>query len=89
MFDEVLDERVEVIAEFKKGFNPCVPVSFRRKNGVEVVVTELGLRHPKYDGVKTRHAFDVTDGGSDYRLEFDTVSLVWKLTWMGDRYDGV
>ncbi len=81
MNDELfLDERVDVVATFGTGLNPCVPRRFRRANGREVEVTEIGLRHPTTAGRRTVHIFDVTDGGADYRLEFDTIQLTWRLT---------
>lgn len=86
MNDEIpLDERVDVVATFGTGLNPCVPVKFRRKNGREIVVTEIGLRTPVAAGRKTVHMFDVTDGEADYRLEFDSERLTWRLTREGDR----
>ncbi len=86
MNDEVfLNERVDVVARFGTGVNPCVPVKFRRANGREVVVTEIGLRTPLAQGRKTVHLFDVTDGEADYRLEFDSERLTWRLTMEGDR----
>jgi hypothetical protein len=85
-YDE-LNERVAMVAVFESGLNPCRPVKFRRKSGREVVIAEIGLVHPKHDGVKTRHVFDVTDGAADYRLELDSETLVWRLTAEGDRYD--
>ncbi len=85
MNDELfLDERIDVVATFGTGLNPCVPVKFRRANGREVVVTEIGLRHPTTQGKRTVHMFDVTDGGADYRLEFDSERLTWRLTMEGD-----
>jgi hypothetical protein len=86
MNDELfLNERVDVVATFSVGLNPCVPVKFRRKNGREVAVTEVGLRTPMQAGRKTIHLFDVTDGEADYRLEFDSVRLTWMITREGDR----
>ena len=86
MNDElILDERVQVVCTFGTGLNPCAPVRFRRKNGREVVVTEIGLRTPLAAGRKTIHLFDVTDGEADYRLEFDSQRLTWRLTMEGDR----
>lgn len=86
MNDEIfLHERVDVVATFGTGLNPCVPVRFRRANGREVAVTEIGLRHPTTRGLRTVHVFDVTDGGADYRLEFDSERLTWHLTMEGDR----
>lgn len=86
MFDETtLNERIDVIARFGVGLNPCAPVKFRRPNGREVVVSEIGLRHPTVQGKRAVHVFDVTDGAADYRIEFDSERLTWQLTRMGDR----
>jgi len=80
-----LNERIDVLAKFGTGLNPCVPIKFRRKTGREVVITEIGLRHPTNDGRKTMHIFDVTDGQADYRIELDSERLTWRLTREGDR----
>lgn len=86
MNDELfLDERIEVIATFGSGLNPCNPVKFRRPNGREVVIREIGLRHPSMKGTRTVHVFDVTDGEADYRIELDSERLTWHLTREGDR----
>ena len=86
MNDEItLDERVEVVAVFGEGLNPCRPVKFKRANGREIIITEIGMRHPTMAGRRTMHMFDVTDGGADYRLEFDSERLTWRLTMEGDR----
>jgi hypothetical protein len=88
MNDETfLNERIEVAAAFGEGLNLCRPIKFRRLNGREVVVTEIGLRHPSSQGHRTLHIFDVTDGGADYRLEFDTERLTWHLTREADHYE--
>lgn len=85
MDDEyILNERVDVVATFGVGLNPCVPRKFKRAKGREVVITEIGLRHPTVQGRRTIHVFDVTDGGADYRLEFDSERLTWRLTREGD-----
>jgi hypothetical protein len=88
MNDETfLNERVEVLASFGEGLNPCRPLRFRRASGREVEVSEIGLRHPNTRGVRTIHVFDVTDGGADYRLELDTERLTWHLTREADHYE--
>lgn len=88
MNDETfLNERIVVVAAFGEGLNPCQPIKFRRPNGREVTVTEIGLRHPSSKGTRTLHIFDVTDGGADYRLEFDTERLTWHLTREADHYE--
>ncbi len=88
MNDEIfLNERIEVLASFGDGLNPCKPLRFRRPNGREIDITEIGLRHPAAQGTRTMHIFDVTDGGADYRLEFDTERLTWHLTREADHYE--
>lgn len=76
-----LDEHVQVVATFGEGLSVCFPRLFRRANGREVRITELGLRHPTTQGRRTMHVFEVTDGGTDYRLEFDSERLKWRLIW--------
>ncbi|PID31530.1 hypothetical protein CR983_00725 [Candidatus Saccharibacteria bacterium] len=86
MDDELfLNERVDVLAIFRPGRVMCEPVRFRRKNGREIEISEIGLRHPTMCGRRTVHVFDVSDGEADYRLEFDSERLVWRLTREGDR----
>lgn len=82
--EQFLREPVEVVAMFRPGRTMCEPVRFRRASGREVTVTEIGLRHPTHKGNRTVHVFDVTDGGADYRLEFDSERLTWQLTMEGD-----
>jgi hypothetical protein len=87
MDDETfLNERVEVIAAYGDGLNPCRPIKFRRRNGREIIVSEIGLRYPSNKGKRMVHIFDVTDQAADYRLEFDSERLTWHLTREGDHY---
>ena len=86
MNDELfLNEQIEVVALFRPGRTMCEPVKFRRQSGREVTITEIGLRHPTKAGLRTIHIFDVTDGQADYRLEFDSERLSWRLTLEADR----
>jgi hypothetical protein len=88
MNDEILlNERIEVITVFGEGLNPCRPIRFRRPSGREVEIKEIGLRHPSVQGKRMIHVFDVTDGGADYRLEFDSERLTWHLTREADHYE--
>lgn len=75
----LLNERVEVIARFSSAYKPCVPVKFRRPNGREVTVAELGLAYHQNRGASLIHIFDITDGSADYRLELNATTLVWRL----------
>ena len=81
----LLNERVDVAAAFGSGLYLCEPRRFRRPNGREVAVTEVGLRHIVRRGRRLVHVLDVTDGQADYRLELDSERLVWTLVREADR----
>jgi hypothetical protein len=81
MNDEILlNEKIKVVTVFGDGLNPCRPIKFKRPNGQEINITEIGLVHPSQKGKRTIHIFDVTDNQADYRLEFDSQCLTWHLT---------
>lgn len=83
--EEMLHEPISVDAVFDVNLSHrCIPKTFKTKTGREVTVTEVGLIHPKFDGVKTHFLFDITDGNSDFRLSLDTERLEWFLEWEGD-----
>lgn len=85
---ENLHQPIDVDATFSRQFlGHCRPLAFRTEFGKEVQITQIGLVHPKYDGLKTTFAFDVTDGATDYRLVLDTESLNWYLEFEGDHYE--
>lgn len=85
MNDELfLNERVTVLVAFGEGHHPCRPLRFRRANGREIEITEVGLGYPVPRGARAVHVFDVTDGQADYRLEFDGQTLVWRLVREAD-----
>ena len=85
MNDELfLNEYIKVVATFGDGLNPCQPLKFKRKNGREVIINEIGLRFPNAKGSRMMHVIDVTDGSADYRLEFDAERLTWRLTREAD-----
>lgn len=88
MDDETfLHERVKAVAVFGDGREACRPLRFKRGNGREIEVREIGLHFPASSGRKAVHIFDVTDGEADYRLEFDSERLTWHLTREADHYE--
>ena len=86
--EQSLHEPIEVDATFSRhALGHAIPRAFRRESGREIQISEVGLIHPRYDGLRTTFAFDVTDGACDYRLIFDSESLNWFLDFEGDRFD--
>jgi hypothetical protein len=73
-------ERVEVMALFGYEMTPCQPLTFKRKQGREVEVTDLLRTRIEFAGSFARHIFDVLAGQVRYRLEFDSHDLSWHLT---------
>lgn len=88
MIDETeLNEKANVISVFRRGqLHPCQPVKFEFKRR-EITVKEIGLVYPIYKKGVLTHIFDVTDGSADYRLEFNTRQLSWRVTREADHYD--
>ncbi len=83
-----LHQPIEVDATFSRQLlGHCRPLAFRTASGREVQISQIGLIHPKYDGLKTTFAFDVSDGATDYRLCLDSESLNWFLEFEGDHYE--
>lgn len=80
-----LNEDVTIVAYyFKDKDQPkCFPKRMEYR-GKQVIFTETGLRHPTHKGQRMVHVFDMTDGSADYRLEFDAMSLAWKLVYIAD-----
>ncbi len=77
---ELINERVAVACTFRLS-DPrslCYPAKMRWR-GRDISFTKLGLRHPTTKGSRMLHVFDMSDGDTDYRLEFDAESLTWTL----------
>lgn len=88
MDDEImLNEKADVITVFqRKGLHTCRPARFSFKNR-EITVSKVGLVFPvRKDGVLV-HIFDVSDGAADFRLEFNTARLTWRVTKEADHYE--
>jgi hypothetical protein len=47
--------------------------------GRRIAFAENGHRHPTRKGMRSLHVFDMTDGNSEYKLEFDAHQLSWTL----------
>jgi hypothetical protein len=79
-FTEV-NTRIKVVATFRSDVDigHAVWPAKMLYGGREIVFTKLGLYHPTTKGRRMVHIFDMSDGQSDYRLEFDAERLSWTL----------
>ena len=86
---EEINERVDVVTIYHAHGNEqriCEPWKMRYR-GQEIVFTTLGMRHPTEKGKRMIHAFNMSDGVNDYRIEFDAERLTWTLIYiMGGGY---
>ena len=76
-----INQQVEVIALFRIGADPsknCRPYKMRYNNR-DITFNKLAYYHPTSQGKRMIHIFDMSDGSSDYRLEFDAESFTWTL----------
>ena len=81
---EEINERVDLVPIFYADSGEqtiCVPWKMRYK-GQEIVFTKLAMRHPTEKGKRMIHAFNMSDGVNDYRVEFDAERLTWTLVHM-------
>lgn len=80
---EEINEVVDVVPIFKAHATEqmlCVPWKMRYRNE-DIEFTKLGMRHPTEKGKRMIHAFNVSDGINDYRIEFDAERLTWTLVY--------
>jgi hypothetical protein len=76
-----INERVDVFTIFKKGKQPgknSFPWRMRYQSR-DIEFTKLAFYHPTSVGKRMVHVFDMSDGSTDYRLEFDAENLTWTL----------
>jgi hypothetical protein len=77
----LINERVDILTLYKKAGGPaknCLPCKMRYQ-GRDITFTKMCFYHPTAKGKRMIHVFDVSDGITDYRLEFDAESLSWTL----------
>lgn len=82
---ETINEKVDVIAVFKKGYEDVRP--FRIRWGTkDFEITKIGYHHKYKQGRNTIHVFSCTDGSNFFQLGFDAAQLSWVLerVWDGE-----
>ena len=72
-----------LFGEPSKGYGSARPLEIIWHNR-EILITALGLHHIARHNGHLIHVFDVSDGQNNYRLEFDSNQLTWKLESMID-----
>ena len=81
---EEINEVVDVVPIFRGHAGDqfkCVPWKMVYR-GREIIFTQLGMRHPTEKGRRMIHAFNMSDGTNDYRIELDAERLTWTLVYM-------
>lgn len=80
---EVVNEPVSVLALFGNTQAKRRPMAFEWR-GRRYKILEVGLHHTVRQGRVLHHIYTVSDGTSDFRLDFDTDSQEWMLAEVSD-----
>lgn len=76
-----INERIDMVTVFRRAGDQmalCMPYKMRWR-GQEIILIEMGLRHPTVAGKRMIHVFHMSDGVNGYRIEFDAEALTWTL----------
>jgi hypothetical protein len=80
---ERVNEKVAMISSYNPANGQVMPRRMHWRDQ-EYTITKLGYHHVTRDGRHIYHIFSVTDGTTDFRLKFDTVTLHWTLEEISD-----
>jgi len=73
------NEKIEVMALFTYGFNPCEPLRFKRADGREVKIHSVESTQIKFASDATIHKFVVNSVKGRHTLLFNSADLHWSL----------
>ena len=76
--NEVINEKISVITIFYRQKGLTIPKKIRWQ-GRNYDIVKLTYHHKINEGRTIFHIFHVTDGNVDFRLKFDSNSLIWVL----------
>jgi hypothetical protein len=80
---EKINERVSVVTVYNRDKGITMPRKMRWQ-GRDYLMVKLANHHKIRLGRTIIHIFHVTDGHIDFRLSFDTDSLIWTLDELYD-----
>ena len=82
---ELINEPIDVIAVFGKGYQDIKPYKFRWADK-DYLISKIGYKHKVKEGNKIIHVFSLTDGMNFFELRFDANEVAWMLgrTWDGE-----
>ena len=80
---ENINEKVDVIAIFGKGFQDVKPFKLTW-HGRQHIISEIGYKHKTREGNKVIHVFSCTDGHNFFELRFNAEDLKWILSRVWD-----
>ena len=80
---EAINEKVSVITVHNQQTHSVMPYKMRWQ-GRDYVIKKLGFHHTVRNGRTLLHKFSVSTGAMDFRLSYDTESLIWTLEEVSD-----
>jgi hypothetical protein len=83
---ETIHEKVEVIVRFRLRPTPETDIYKIRWRGRDYPIMKLAYHHKVWEGRTRVHKFAVSTGSLDFRLTYDTESLLWILEEVSDGF---
>lgn len=80
---EAINEKISVITVHNQQTHVIMPYKIRWQ-GKDYLIKKLGFHHTVRDGRKLLHKFAVSTGAMDFKLSYDTESLIWTLEEVSD-----
>ena len=83
---ETVDESVDVLAAFGRGFRDAKPLRVEWNNRTHII-DKIGYQHKVREGRKVHHIYSCsTEDGMFFELRFDADDINWTLkrTWDGE-----
>ncbi len=75
---EKINEKISVVSVYSRVKGVFIPVKLRWM-GKDISIIKLGYHHKVKVGVRLLHYFSVSSTDLDFKLRFDTDSLIWTL----------
>jgi hypothetical protein len=80
---EDINEKIDVVAIFGKGFHDVVPYKIKWR-GQDYLIKKVGYRHKVRDGRKIYFVFSMTDGATFFEAKCDAQDVSWMLGRVAD-----
>ena len=83
LMEQLIGDKISVISVYNRTKNIFSPVKIDWQGRI-YIIKKIGYHHQLKIGGTLHHVFTVTDGNTDFRLDFDSEMLSWTLEEVSD-----